>query len=121
LGEGFFDGCRGCQRSRSTWDFWTVTGTAGAAVALLVDFFLKPHLQVRNEKFSQRAKDRLELVRVARAIRIESRKGIPLRMLSEVPEAAMETMLALLEQHNSERLDRLHVLSDDAACALYRP
>lgn len=101
------------------WNIWTVLGTAGAgaAVALLVDFFLKPRLQVRNEKFSQRAKDRLEIVKVVRAIMIETRKGMTEDSLRGVPSDALEALQGLVDRHNAERLARLDELSGDLATA----
>jgi hypothetical protein len=56
------------------WNIGTVLGTAavGALVALLVDFFLKPRLQVRNEKFSRKAKDLLDLQAGIRSMMIDA-------------------------------------------------
>lgn len=101
------------------WNIWTVLGTAGAgaAVALLVDFFLKPRLQVRNENFSQRAKDRLEIVKVVRAIMIETRKGMTADSLRGVPADALEELQELVDRHNAEHLAKLDELSEDLATA----
>ena len=97
------------------WNIWTVLGTAGAgaAVALLVDFFLKPRLQVRNEKFSQQAKDRLEVVKAVRAIMIETRKGMTSETLRNVPDDARGALQEFVDQHNTDRLERISELSGE--------
>lgn len=58
----------------AAWNIWTVLGTAGvgASVALLVDFFLKPRLQVRNEKFARKAKDLLDLQAGVRSMMLDA-------------------------------------------------
>lgn len=103
----------------AAWNVWTVMGTAGAgaAVALLVDFFLKPRLQVRNEKFSQRAKDQMEVVKVVRAVMIETRKGMTSESLRGVPADAQEQLQELVDRHNAECLAKLNELSGDLATA----
>ncbi|ABK02740.1 hypothetical protein Arth_1346 [Arthrobacter sp. FB24] len=95
------------------WSLGTVlaTAAAGAVVALLVDFFLKPRLQVRNEKFSQRAKDQLELLRVVRAIMIQSRLGIMEATREDLPEDVRMQVAAAIELHNESKLDKLRALS----------
>lgn len=95
------------------WNMWTVLGTAGAgaAVALLVDFFLKPRLQVRNERFSQRAKDRLELTRVVRALLLEFSKGMSAEAHLRVPEEARPELLDLVDRHNAERVEKIYDLT----------
>lgn len=101
------------------WNIWTVLGTAGAGalVALLVDFFLKPRLQVRNEKFSQQAKDRLELTRVVRALLLEFSKGMSDKVHLRVPEDARPELLDLVERHNAGRLARIFDLTEDYSAA----
>ena len=103
----------------TAWNIWTVLGTAGAGalVALLVDFFLKPRLQVRNEKFSQQAKDRMEIVKVVRAIMIETRKGMAPDVLLSVPEDARAAMQEYVDLHNAACLQKIADLSDDMASA----
>ncbi|MFH5877833.1 hypothetical protein [Arthrobacter sp. NA-172] len=58
----------------TAWDVWAVLGTegVGAFVALFVDFFLKPRLQVRNERFSRRAKDLLDLLDGVRSMLLDA-------------------------------------------------
>jgi hypothetical protein len=94
---------------------WTVLGTAGAgaAVALLVDFFLKPRLQVRNERFSQRAKERMELTRVVRALMLEFGKGMSPKAHLRVPEDARPELLELMGRHDEERLEKIYALTGD--------
>lgn len=101
------------------WNVWTVMGTAGAgaAVALLVDFFLKPRLQVRNEKFSQQAKDRLEIVRAVRAIMIETRKGMTAETLRGVDDDARELLQEFVDRHNADCLAKLDELSGELSTA----
>lgn len=97
------------------WNIWTVVGTAGAgaSVALLVDFFLKPRMQVRNERFSQRAKDRSELTRIVRALMLEFSKTMSEKALLRVPDDARPELEGLIQRHNEERLVKIYELVDN--------
>jgi hypothetical protein len=89
------------------------TAGAGAAVALLVDLFLRPHLLVRNERFSQRAKVRLELTNVVQALILELSKGMSAKAHLRVPDDARPELLALIDRHNAERLEKVYELAQD--------
>ena len=59
----------------------------------------------------------MEIVKVVRAIMIETRKGMAPDVLRDVPDDAREAMQELVDLHNAECLRKLDDLSDDLATA----
>lgn len=88
------------------WDFWAVLGTAavGALIALVIDFLLKPRLQVRTERFTQRAKDKVELERIVRSMYINA--VLMIAIPSDLPDFAQEKLRSHQESIRSRLFDQ---------------